>query len=443
MFMLKNLFLGRYFTVILVGLAIVFLLAQMIPFLFALAKLATYGFIVAVFIDLALLFNPNPSIKATRLTPEKLSNGDENPIQIELTNHYALPVHVTVIEELPPEFQLRNVRFHTYLLPAQLQTLHYTIRPTQRGAYRFGNVNVYTQTLLGLVKRRFTAAQPVSLPVYPSYIQMRRYELMAISNRLHELGVKKVRKLGHSLEFEQIKEYVPGDDYRTINWNATARKAALMVNQYQDEKSQEVYSIIDKGRVMKMPFNRLSLLDYAINAALVIANIAIKRGDKAGLVTFSNEIDNVLSAGNRGKQMSDILELLYSETTQFLESDYQKLFVALRRRLNRRCLLLLYTNFESMSALQRQLPYLRRLAKQHLLVVVFFENTELTQLLNTIPDNLPEVYEKTIAEKFAFEKKLIVKELQTYGIHTILTPPEQLTVNTINKYLELKNRGMI
>ncbi|HRI27113.1 MAG TPA: DUF58 domain-containing protein [Chitinophagales bacterium] len=441
--MLKNLFLGRHFTLILVGLAIVFLLAQMIPFLFALAKLATYGFIVAVFIDLALLFNPNLSIKATRLTPEKLSNGDENPIQIELTNHYALPLHVTVIEELPPEFQLRNVRFYTYLLPAQLQTLHYTIRPTQRGAYRFGNVNVYAQTLLGLVKRRFTTAQPVSLPVYPSYIQMRRYELMAISNRLHELGVKKVRKLGHSLEFEQIKEYVPGDDYRTINWNATARKAALMVNQYQDEKSQEVYSIIDKGRVMKMPFNRLSLLDYAINAALVISNIAIKRGDKAGLVTFSNEIDNVLPAGNRGKQMSDILELLYSESTQFLESDYQKLFVALRRRLNRRCLLLLYTNFESMSALQRQLPYLRRLAKQHLLVVVFFENTELTQLLNTIPDTLPEVYEKTIAEKFAFEKKLIVKELQTYGIHTILTPPEQLTVNTINKYLELKNRGMI
>jgi uncharacterized protein (DUF58 family) len=272
---------------------------------------------------------------------------------------------------------------------------------------------------------------------------MRKYQLMAISNRLSEVGVKKVRRLGHSMEFEQIKEYVQGDDYRTLNWKATARKGQLMVNNFTDEKSQQVYCVIDKGRVMKMPFEGLSLLDYAINASLVLSNVALTKQDKAGLVTFSERVGAFLVANKNATQMQSILDVLYNQKTRYLESDFEQLYIMLRRKVSQRSLVVLFTNFESLSGLRRQLPYLRKISRHHLLVTVFFENTELKSLLEKPAKTVEEVYTKTIAEKFSLEKRLIAKELQQHGILSILTPPEQLTVNTINKYLELKAKQAI
>jgi uncharacterized protein (DUF58 family) len=272
---------------------------------------------------------------------------------------------------------------------------------------------------------------------------MRQYELLAASRRLSELGIKKVRQLGHSQEFEQIRPYVAGDDQRTINWQASARKAELMVNHYQDEKSQQVYCLIDKGRVMQMPFEGLSLLDYAINASLVLANIALRKKDKAGIVTFSDTIGSILPAEGKVSQIQKILDLLYNQKTRFLETDFEKLYITVRSKIRQRSLLLLFTNFETLSGARRQLPYLRKLSRHHLLLVVFFENTETRALLQTPVTNTEEIYLKAIAEKFAYEKRQIVKELSQHGIQSVLTPPEKLTVNTINKYLEFKARGLI
>lgn len=245
------------------------------------------------------------------------------------------------------------------------------------------------------------------------------------------------------MEFEQIREYVPGDDYRTLNWKATARKGSFMVNNFTDEKSQQLYCVIDKGRAMKMPFEGLSLLDYAINASLVLSNVALTKEDKAGLVTFSDKPGTFLAANKNATQMQLILEVLYNQKTRYLESDFEQLYVQLRRRVSQRSLVILFTNFESLGGMRRQLPYLRKIAQYHLLITVFFENTELQSLLNTPAKNLEEVYTKTIAEKFAFEKKVIAKELGQYGIISILTAPQQLTVQTVNKYLELKARQAI
>jgi len=266
---------------------------------------------------------------------------------------------------------------------------------------------------------------------------------VAFTNKLKLFGLKKIRKIGNTLEFEQIKEYVSGDDVRNINWKATAKKNQLMVNQYQDEKSQPVYSVIDKGRVMQMPFNELSLLDYAINSTLVISNIVLKKQDKAGMFTFSRKVDNRVVAKQRMSQMNLILETLYNIETDFAESDFSRLYVDIKRTITNRSLLLLYTNFETMDALHRQLPYLQAIAKTHLLVVIFFQNTELKSILTNKAQSTRQIFEKIIAEKFIFEKKLIANELQKHGIQSILTAPENLTVNTINKYLEIKARGML
>jgi len=245
------------------------------------------------------------------------------------------------------------------------------------------------------------------------------------------------------MEFEQIKEYVPGDDLRTLNWKASARKGGLMVNTYTDEKSQQVYCIIDKGRLMKMPFNGLTLLDYAINSCLVVSNVCLRKQDRVGVITFSNKLGSVLAADRKPVQKDQILQLLYNQETDFLESDFEMLYLQLRNRVRNRSLLILFTNFKSVSGLKRQLDYLRSMASHHILVVIFFENTELQQLITTPVNNIEGVYVKTIAEKFAFEKRLIVKELLKHGILSILTTPQKLTIDTINKYLELKSRQAI
>ncbi len=406
-------------------------------------KILFFVFLAVLLTELILLFRVKRGLAGRRIMSDKLSNGDENEISIYLENFYTFTISLRVIDEIPHQFQLRNLEFHLQLAAGDRQVVKYHLRPVKRGEYSFGAVNVLVSTPLKFFSRRFRFSENKLVPVYPSFIQMRKYELMAISHRLTDTGIKKIRRIGHNQEFELIKEYVAGDDFRTVNWKATARKSRLMVNQYQDERSQQVYSLIDKGRVMQMPFHGMSLLDYAINATLVISNIAIKKSDKAGLITFQDRIGNMLPAGRLNNQMATIQQVLYNQKTAFLETDFSVLYNRIRRSISQRSLLLLFTNFESIHGLHRQLPYLINLARTHLLVVIFFENTELTKVIEQPAENLKEVYYKAIAERFSYEKKLIVKELQKHGIQSILTAPEKLTINTINKYLELKARNLI
>ncbi len=393
--------------------------------------------------DLVLLFRTTRGMRGERMVADKLSNGDENEISIYLENFYTFSISLRVFDEIPHQFQRRDLEFNLVLKAGDQKIIKYTLRPVKRGEYSFGAVNILASSPLQLISRRFRFSYDKIVPVYPSYMQMRKYELLAISHRLTETGIKKIRRIGQNQEFELIKDYVSGDDFRTVNWKATARKSRLMVNQFQDERSQQVYSLIDKGRVMQMPFAGMSLLDYAINATLVISNIAIKKSDKAGLITFQDRIGNMLPAARLNNQMSVIQEVLYNQKTAYLETDFSVVYSTIRKRISQRSLLLLFTNFESIHSLHRQLPYLLNLNKAHLLVVIFFENTELRQLTENPAKGLKEIYYKAIAERFSYEKKLITKELQKYGIQSILTSPEKLTVNTINKYLELKARNLI
>ena len=193
------------------------------------------------------------------------------------------------------------------------------VKPVDRGEYHFGHLNCYVSTKLNLIKRRFTFNNEQMVKVYPSFIQMRQYDFLAIDNRLALTGLKKVRRIGHTMEFEQIKEYVTGDDVRTINWKATAKQAQLMVIQFQDEKSQPVYSVIDTSRVMKMPFEGLKLLDYAINSSLAFSNVALKKNDKVGLLTFSNVLSDFVKALSKKTHLSLVLERLYNVNTKFLD----------------------------------------------------------------------------------------------------------------------------
>jgi uncharacterized protein (DUF58 family) len=439
----NSLYLQQRFFIALGILVVLFVFAFFFERLIDYFKIGFFVMIGLLVFDVLLLYRTKNAIKASRNLPDKFSNGDKNSVDILVTNQYNSAIHIKIIDELPVQFQERSFEIKELLQMSDSKTFPYTVRPTQRGEYHFGGLQVFASTTLGFAQRKFSFNQDAMVPNYPSFLQLRKYELMAFTNKLRDYGLKKIRRIGQTMEFEQIKDYVTGDDVRNINWKASAKRNQLMINQFQDEKSQPVYSVIDKGRVMKMPFEELKLVDYAINSTLVISNIALKKGDKAGMFSFSDKVSNQVMAQKRASQMNLILETLYNLDTDFKESDFARLYIDIKRSITQRSLLLLYTNFETMDALHRQLPYLQAIAKNHLLVVIFFENTELKELVKQPAVSTQEIYQKTIAEKFIYEKKLIVNELNKYGIQTILTEPQQLTVNTINKYLEIKARGLL
>jgi uncharacterized protein (DUF58 family) len=441
--MIKSFYLNNIVYYIAGSAAVVFVVSYFQPAMFRIGGLILLLLGIAVLVDAILVYSKRNGIVADRIVSDRFSIGDANKVVININNYYGFPIRTSIIDELPVQFQERKwIRKATVGRNLAYQ-VDYSLKPDTRGEYIFDDINVFVHAPLQLVKRRYIFPARQVVKVYPSYMQMRRYHLLAVSNRLQEAGVKKIRKIGHSMEFEQIKEYVLGDDYRTINWKATARKDSLMVNNYTDERSQQIYCLINKGRVMKMPFNGMTLLDYAINASLVLSNVALVRQDKAGIITFEKNLDTFLPADKKPTQMNLILESLYRQKTDFLEPDFEKLFSVIRNRITNRSLLILFTNFESMESLQREMTALRKIARYHLLLIVFFENTELKSLLEGKTSSLEGIYIKTIAEKFAYEKRLMVKELHKNGIPSILTTPENLTVNTINKYLELKTRMSI
>lgn len=440
----KQLRLTKWFYRAIFGLIVLFILAFLFDVLYDIGFVLLMLLIFATSIDIFILFRNEQPVSAQRRSRfQRLSNGDVNELELEVHNYFPFKIKFSIIDELPVQFQVRDFKIDSFLDKAASKRFAYQLRPVERGEYHFGLINVFVCTPINLIERHIKIEDPFMMPCYPSFLKLRQYELLAISNRLSDLGVKKIRRIGHSTEFEQIKEYVSGDDIRTINWKATARRNQLMINHYRDERAQQVYCLVDMGRIMKMPFEELTLLDYAINAILVLGHVAWIKQDKPGLIGFSHKINTAVTADRKGNQLLRLQEALYNAKTNFEESNYENLLSFTRTKITQRSLLLLFTNFETLNGLRRQLKYIRKMATQHLVVVIFFENTELKDLLEQKPKNTFQIYEQTIAQKFDYEKRQITKELQQYGILSVYTTPQQLTVNTLNKYLEIKTRGMI
>ncbi len=395
------------------------------------------------FVDVLVIFSSNDPIELTRKVKSRLSLGDDNKVILRILNKTTQPISFTMIEGYPNEMQDRSSVLRGLLSSKSSKEFTYTFQPKKRGEYLFGDVFVMIRSMFFLASRRIDIELEETIHVYPSVLQMKKYERLVFQQQKTSAGIKRIRRLGNNSEFEQIKNYVQGDDLKSINWKATSRRNELMINQYQEEKSQSIYCIIDKSRSMQMEFDGLSMLDYAINSSLVFTNIALKKGDKAGLITYSDKIGTLLPAEHSSGQMRRIQETLYNQKTLFKESNYDLLYQSVRKTIKTRSLLVLFTNFETEFAMRRAIPMLRKLNQKHNLVVVFFQNSELQDLAFRPSKTIQEVYQATIAEKLISTKSKIARELKQNGIQTVLTLPEELSINTINKYLELKARGSI
>lgn len=441
---LKTLYIQPLFYWILFAIIVLFILGIVSPLFYHVAKviLAIFGLVFVS--DVVLLYHIKQGVKSNRELPEKFSNGDENPVRIDVKNLYPFDIKINIIDEIPFQFQKRDFLIEQKIKKNDNTYFSYNLTPKQRDEYHFGNLNIYVISPIGLVSRRYQQQKAKTLACYPSFIHLPEYELIALKNEFLLGGTKKIRKIGTTLEFEQIKDYVQGDDIRTINWKATGKMNRLMVNQFQEERSQRIYMLIDQGRTMKMPFDGLSLLDYSINASMALSHIALKKKDHAGVAVFSRKIEQIVKADHKSFQLKRIANALYNVSTDFAESDFNRFYTDLRYKITRRSLFFLFSNFETLDALYRQLPYLRAISKNHILVVIFFKNKLLKEMVEkTDHENMQQVYDEIIAEKFEYEKKLIRQELAKYGIQSIYTLPENLSIGVINKYLEIKARGIL
>lgn len=434
-------FINKRFYIVVIVIIACFLVGFKSVFMFTLAQFFLLALVVLTVYDYILLYRKKAEIKGARECAERFSNGDKNKVKLHIVSTYSIPVSLKIIDEVPVIFQMRDLLFKMEMGKEDYKILTYSLVPVKRGVYRFGSINIFVSTKIGLLSRRFIRRVPCNIKVYPSYIHLNHYEFIAISNKLTDPGMKKIKRIGQQLEPDQIRDYIRDDDYRTINWKATARKNKLMVNVFQEDRAQNVYCLIDKGRTMQAAFEKMTLLDYSINASLALSYVAMLKGDKAGLVTFEKTTDTVIPASRYGSQLQKIMEALYSQTNTFAESDFSSLYQSVNRNIKGRSLFLIFTNFDTIPAMQRQLKFLSMLAKKHTVIVVFFENTGIRELTEITPSDKQEVYEQVIAEKIAYDKSLIVNKLRQGNMISILTHPENLTVNVINKYLEIKARG--
>lgn len=433
---------NRFFYVFAIAVAF-FILGFSFTVLFTIGQVVLVLLFLVSGIDWYLLYQATQRIKVSRNVNEKLSLGDSQSVHYKLDNQSNRNLLFELIDEFPEQLQFRSTQKSGSMDAQDELYVETEIRPLIRGEYNFGETHVYISTpMLRLLERKVSMQNETMIKVVPSIIQMRKYALEVFAKTATMAGIRKVRTIGENDEFEQIRQYQQGDNFKSINWKASSRKNELMINQYQNTRSQSVYCIVDKGRSMKMPFNGLTLLDYAINTSLVISNIVLKKYDKAGLITFSEKIGQVVKSENTPKQLSVLSEQLYNQKTGFKESNHELLFYYLRQHLKRRSILLYFTNFENVYDLEKNIDYLKSLNRRHLMIIIFFDNTELQSAKDQPIESISDVYVNTFAAKAIMEKEQIRDQLRVNGIQTILTAPENLSVNVINKYLEIKAKRM-
>lgn len=441
--MFRALYISRLFFVAFGTAVVLIIMGFYLSTLLYVGQFALIVLFLLTLLDGLLLFGKKSPINAQRRIPRRLDLGQDVNIELSVLNRGNQPYSITVFDQPPHEMQARDLSFSSFVKVGKKRRFFYVFHPTERGTYQWKDIHVFIRSFLGLLERRIIFSAQQKVPVYPSVVQMKNFEFLMFNRQTQQRGIKKIRRLGHNNEFEQIKPYVQGDDIRTINWKATSRASQLMVNQYQEQRSQSVYAVIDKSRAMKHQFNGLTLLDHAINSTLVFSNIAIRKGDKMGLMTFSHKLGTQVAPNSGIKQLQRILDLLYAQKTEFKEANYPLLYLNIRKSISTRSLLMLYTNFETELSVHRALPILKKINKKHVLVVVLFENTDLDDVLVRKPSTLRNLYVSTLAENVINIKKTIASTLRKNGIHTVLTAPQNLNVNTINKYLELKSKGII
>ncbi len=378
--------------------------------------------------------------EVSRTHDTKLSLGADNPVHLAVRNRSRRPVTFWLRDEPPDAFEI-GARVLTGIAPAQnFWRGGYSVRPLRRGDYGFGDLNLRWLGPLGLVVRqaRIQAAGPVK--VYPNLLDVRRYDLMLRRNRLQEIGLRHTRQFGEGTEFERLREYLPDDEFRRIDWKATARRHRPITVEYQTERSQNVIAVLDTGRMMQSPVAQIAKLDYVVNAVLLLAYVATGKGDKIGLMTFADEVTRFIGPRQGRGQFYRMLELLYAVEAEPVEPDYRRALSYLALKQRKRSLVVIFTDLSGGVSMQSLVSHVAVLARRSLPLVVTISDPDVHAAARQRPQDSLGVYQRAAAAQLLEERQLTLDYLHRQGVLTLDVPANHLSIAVINRYLELKAR---
>ena len=414
------------------------------------------GYLVLLGIVCGIDYLTNPlftKIDARREMNSKFSLGVENVVTLTLVNRSRYALRLRLKDDFPSEFQFHRAIHDVRLPPLAEETLVYRLTPLRRGIYRFEDIHLRCWGILGLVIRQRHIEALTDVKVYPNLQAVRQYELLVRRGLLGQVGLKNSRQFGEGTEIERLREYAPDDDFRRIDWKATARHRKPIVREFETERSQDVIIMLDTGRLMASPIvlnasnpsgqTTMIKLDYAINTTLMTSYVSTLKGDKVGLIAFADTVHQYLAPKPGKKQFLTMLESIYALQVQSVEPDFESAFTYLASKQRKRALVILFTDILDRDAAEGLATYVARLSKHHLVVCVTLMDSTIIALAAQKLTGSKSVYQKTIAEKLLQEKHATLEILRRRGVITLDVPAHQLTMTVVNKYLELKAKSRI
>ncbi|MGM0370749.1 MAG: DUF58 domain-containing protein, partial [Bacillota bacterium] len=319
------------------------------------------------------------------------------------------------------------------------ETVSYSLTATKRGSFTFANLYIKFKGRIGLCTKSFKEELEREIKVYPSRKNIAKYRLMMINDQFQNQGRRNIRRLGRGNSFESLREYVSGDEYKKMNWKATARLNKPIVNQYQPEKNQHVYIFIDTGRPMSYELKGKRKLDLAINTAVALADIVNQKGDQVAALSFNTSVENMVLPGKGAGHRNKILDALYDIEATTDTSNYQEAFQKFKKNERHHSIIFLFTDFATEEEARNILKLLPQISKNNIVVVVLLEDEKLEQAARTEANSDYQLYTKGVALELLTERQKIIKLLNRHGVFCIESPAEELDYQTINQYIEIKN----
>ena len=386
-----------------------------------------------------------PAPAVARSLPATLALGVPVEVKLRLANRAAGRLRCEVHDHHPSGVEAEGLPRAVALARGAWTEVAYHVRPVARGEMRFGAAELRLHSPFGLWQVTRYAGEEMAVRVYPNFRALARYTLLATDNRLSQIGVLQVRRRGEGMEFHQLREYREGDPPRAIDWKATARTTRLIAREYEDEKDQRVLLLIDCGRRMASKDDTaddpLSHFDHTLNAALLLAHVALRQGDAVGMLTMGG-INRYSEPRKSVAAVHAILNRAYDLEPTLAVPDYDLAARELMRRVRRRALVILLTNLRDEDD-DTLLPALRLLRTRHLVVLASMREGILGRALSARVDSFDRAVTHAAAAEYLAQRERVFRRIGAAGVTCLDVEPERLAISLVNRYLELKRAGRL
>ena len=383
------------------------------------------------------------SFACQRATGRIGSLGKPHQVRLTISNRLKRAVMVGVRDDVPAECDADPEQFHVLLPPQSRATVHYQLAARRRGEFRLEAVYLRVTSRLGLWQRQFRFPAQNVLHVYPDMQQMREYALLARTDRLRLMGLRRTRRIGQDNEFERLRDYTLDDNYKYIDWRSTARRGKLTVKDFQVNQSQRVIFLVDCGRMMTNTSAGISLLDHALNAALMLGYVALRKGDAVGMLCFADDIQRYVPPRGGMNQMNQLLHASFDRFPRLVESRYDEAFVYLNARCRKRSLVILLTNVIDEVNANQVSRYLISVVGRHLPLAVLLRDHAIFDPVASPPSDDAALYRAAAAGTIVDWRRGVLADLVHQGVLALDVFPEQLTAPLVNQYLEIKARHLL